>query len=74
MLQAHLLHATLNFTVLHCDMFMSPVVERTEYLLVQSDWEGTEMYLLALSCLSICTYITNKWTDFHEIQYCGVLL
>jgi len=29
MLQAHLLHATINFTVLHYDMFMSQVVERT---------------------------------------------
>lgn len=60
MLQAHLPHATLNFTVLHYDMFMSPVVERTEYLLVQSESEGTEMHLLALPCLSVCTYITNK--------------
>lgn len=37
MLQAHLLHATLNFTVPDYAMFVSPVVERTEYLLVQSE-------------------------------------
>jgi len=59
MLPAHLLHATLNFTVLHYAMFMSPVVVRTEYLLVQSEWEGKEMHLLALSCVTVCTYITN---------------
>jgi len=58
MLQAHLLHATLNFTVLHYDMFMSPVVERTEYLLVQSEWKGTEMHLRAV--MSVCMHIYYK--------------
>jgi hypothetical protein len=37
MLQAHLLHAALNFIVLHYGMFILPAVERNEYLLVQSE-------------------------------------
>jgi len=71
MLQAHLLHATLNFTVLHYAMLISPVVERTEYLLVQSESEGTEMHLLSLSCLYAHTLQTNEQTfmEFNTVEF-----